>query len=277
MAAAPASAGSPAAWTPRRSSPSSCSSRRSRRTGSRPRSPPSRPRSPCSRTSTPRSPPWPPRPRTSPRPRGWSPSRRPAPTTRSASPPPPARSPRRLSFTVLGTARRTSSRPRTATPLHRRRGHRQPARTSGSRLDGVQQTISTGGGTLAGLVNADQQRRHAGVRASTVKLDDGTYRLLVESTTTGAASDFTLTQRQRHQPSRAARPSSRAGADASIKVGTDTIKSTHQHVHEPGARGELTLGFDAVGEHRRRRPRSPPTPRRCVDASRASSTRSTAC
>lgn len=51
----------------------------------------------------------------------------------------------------------------------------------------------TSDGTLGGLVNAINAA-DSGVRASAVKVADGSYRLLVESSTTGAAQAFTLTE-----------------------------------------------------------------------------------
>lgn len=59
-------------------------------------------------------------------------------------------------------------------------------------LDGTTRNIDTVDGTLSGLVKAINDA-DAGIRASTIKTADGNYRLQVESTTTGAASDFTLT------------------------------------------------------------------------------------
>lgn len=51
----------------------------------------------------------------------------------------------------------------------------------------------TSDGTLGGLADAINAA-DAGVRASTVKVADGSYRLLVESTATGSAQAFTLTE-----------------------------------------------------------------------------------
>ena len=60
------------------------------------------------------------------------------------------------------------------------------------KLDGTTVDIDTGDGTLQGLVDAVNNAGE-GVRASTIKLDDGSYRLRLESVATGAASDFDLT------------------------------------------------------------------------------------
>lgn len=60
--------------------------------------------------------------------------------------------------------------------------------------DGVPHDISTGGGTLKELVAAiNGSSATTGVKATAVKVADGSYRLLAESTTTGAGSSFTLT------------------------------------------------------------------------------------
>lgn len=58
-------------------------------------------------------------------------------------------------------------------------------------MDGVETEIDTGDGSLSGLVSA-LNASGAGVRATTIALDDGSYRLRVESTATGVASAFTL-------------------------------------------------------------------------------------
>lgn len=70
--------------------------------------------------------------------------------------------------------------------------------TSGSvrlvKPDGTAVDLSTGSGTLQELVTAlNDPANTTGVRATTVKTADGSYKLLVESTTSGAASDFELT------------------------------------------------------------------------------------
>ncbi|MGO4256964.1 flagellar filament capping protein FliD [Marmoricola sp. RAF53] len=89
-------------------------------------------------------------------------------------------------------------------------------------LDGTTQDIDTGDGTLAGLVKG-LNASGTGVKASTVRLDDGTYRLQVTSTATGAASDFTLTNTDGSALLGGA--TVRAGRDAEITVGTDTVHS----------------------------------------------------
>lgn len=54
--------------------------------------------------------------------------------------------------------------------------------------------LDAGGGSLAEVAAAiNAKSAETGVSATTVKVADGSYRLLTESTTTGAASSFTLT------------------------------------------------------------------------------------
>jgi len=89
-------------------------------------------------------------------------------------------------------------------------------------LDGTTQTINTGDGTLGGLVRA-LNASGTGVKASTVKLDDGTYRLQVVSTATGDASDFALTNADGSDLLGGA--TVRSGRDAEITIGTDTVHS----------------------------------------------------
>lgn len=89
-------------------------------------------------------------------------------------------------------------------------------------LDGTTQDIDTGDGTLAGLVNG-LNASGTGVKASTVRLDDGTYRLSVTSVATGEESDFTLTNTD-GSPLLGG-PAVRAGRDAEITIGADVVHS----------------------------------------------------
>ena len=104
-------------------------------------------------------------------------------------------------------------------------------------------TIETGDGSLASVVAAVNGAA-LGVRASTIKLDDGTYRLMVDSVTTGAAGDFTLTNGDGTDLLGGA--TVRAGQDASITVGADTIHSATNTFTSlmPGI--SVTLGTGAV-------------------------------
>ncbi|WP_114422454.1 flagellar filament capping protein FliD [Nocardioides houyundeii] len=85
------------------------------------------------------------------------------------------------------------------------------------KLDGTVQDLTTDG-TLAGLVTALNDPANAtGVRASAVRVADGSYRLLVESTSTGQASDFALTNLDGSPLLGGAAP--RAGQDAQVTIG----------------------------------------------------------
>lgn len=60
--------------------------------------------------------------------------------------------------------------------------------------DGTVHDLATGSGTLQDLVGAiNASSADTGARATAVRVADGSYRLLVQATTTGAASQFTLT------------------------------------------------------------------------------------
>lgn len=109
--------------------------------------------------------------------------------------------------------------------------------TSGStaititRPDGTSRSIETGDGTLQSVVNAINNDAAAGVRASTLKLSDGSYRLILEATSTGAASSFTVTNSDGSAllgGTTNADGSSRvvAGRDAKVTVGTDVLTSS---------------------------------------------------
>ncbi len=124
-----------------------------------------------------------------------------------------------LSFTVLGTAApaqltfgslaNTTDAVTTATTM------------TLTTPDGKTATVQPGDGTLAGLA-AGINAAKAGVTASLLKVDDGSYRLRVVSDTTGAgtisltsddaALDATWTQT--------------AGKDAQLQVGADTVSSS---------------------------------------------------
>jgi flagellar hook-associated protein 2 len=61
--------------------------------------------------------------------------------------------------------------------------------------DGTVHDLATGGGTLKELVAAiNGSTGDTGVHATAVRVADGSYRLLVQATSTGAASRFTLTR-----------------------------------------------------------------------------------
>jgi flagellar hook-associated protein 2 len=116
------------------------------------------------------------------------------------------------------------------------------------RFDGSPLEIETGDGTLAGLVSAvNAGTATTGVRASTVKVADGSYRLLVESAATGVAQDFDLTAQD--GSALLGGTTVRAGTDATIDfgVGVTATSSTNTFADVvPGV--TLTLGAGtAVG------------------------------
>lgn len=91
------------------------------------------------------------------------------------------------------------------------------------RLDGTAPVDLTTDGTLRGLVAAVNDPANAtGLRATAVRVGPDSYRLLVESTDTGAATDFTLT----------------AAADGSALLGGTTVRA--------GRDAQVTLGDTIV-------------------------------
>ena len=112
------------------------------------------------------------------------------------------------------------------------------------KLDGsAPVSIDSGDGTLGGLVNGINAAG-LGIRASALRLDDGTYRLMVESVATGASGDFALTNGDGSALLGGA--TVRAGQDASITVGGDTVHSATNTFTNllPGV--SVTLGTGAV-------------------------------
>lgn len=89
--------------------------------------------------------------------------------------------------------------------------------------DGTVRTLETADGTLQGLLTALGTQGDL-VSASTVRLDNGSYRLSVQSATTGATSDFTLTNLDDSPLLGGAVVT--AGTDAAITIGPDTVHSS---------------------------------------------------
>lgn len=151
-----------------------------------------------------------------------------------------------LSFTVVATAKahvissvQTVAAPTTSVVT-------DPAKNVKlDMLDGNVYTINTGDGSLQGLVDGINNA-NKGVRASAVKLSDGTYRLRLDSTTTGKASDFTLTQASGGQKVMGGFNTVTTGADAQIQWGLDTLSSSTNTFTNlvPGV--NVTLAADAV-------------------------------
>jgi flagellar hook-associated protein 2 len=111
-------------------------------------------------------------------------------------------------------------------------------------VNGVQKPLDTGNGSLDGLVSA-LNGAGTGVTASKVKLDDGTYRLVVTSSSTGAASAFTLTNADGTDLLGGATVS--AGRDAAITIGADTIHSSTNTFKDAIPGVSLTVSNAAVG------------------------------
>jgi flagellar hook-associated protein 2 len=105
------------------------------------------------------------------------------------------------------------------------------------------QDLDTGDGTLKGLVDA-VNGWGKGLRATTLNLGDGTYRLRIESAATGTASKFELKTIGDSGQLGEGLPTV-TGADAEIEVGTDRIKSPSNTFAEllPGV--SVTLAADA--------------------------------
>jgi flagellar hook-associated protein 2 len=82
--------------------------------------------------------------------------------------------------------------------------------------------IDTGDGTLEGLVDALNARPE--VQATTIKLDDGTYRLRVQARDTGVESNFTLTNED--GSAILGGTTVTAGQDAEVTIGGDTVTSS---------------------------------------------------
>lgn len=111
--------------------------------------------------------------------------------------------------------------------------------------DGTVTLLDTGGGTLQELVTAiNGSTTTTGVTATAVGTGNGGYRLLVQSTATGAASDFTLTNADATPLLGGA--TVRAGADALIDLGAGITATSATNTFAellPGV--SVTLGASA--------------------------------
>jgi flagellar hook-associated protein 2 len=111
-------------------------------------------------------------------------------------------------------------------------------------VGGTTMTLETGDGTLDGLVTA-LNASGTGVNATKLRLDDGSHRLVVTASQTGAASGFTLTSGDGSDLLGGAAVT--AGRDAAITVGSDTIHSASNTFSGviPGL--DVTVSTAAVG------------------------------
>lgn len=89
--------------------------------------------------------------------------------------------------------------------------------------DGTSEDLATGDGSLSSVISA-LNASGTGVKASTVQLSDGTYRLQVTSTATGANKVFTMTNADGSAVLGGSTVVTQ-GQDASITVGPDTLTS----------------------------------------------------
>ncbi|WP_148615836.1 flagellar filament capping protein FliD [Nocardioides rubriscoriae] len=114
------------------------------------------------------------------------------------------------------------------------------------RFDGSPVTLDTGDGTLAGLVSAINNPANAtGLRASTIQVAGGSYRLMVESVATGAAQDFDLTKLDGSPLLGGATVV--AGSDASLDLGAGIVATSTSNTFTdllPGT--TVTLGDGAT-------------------------------
>ncbi len=112
--------------------------------------------------------------------------------------------------------------------------------------DGVAHDVSTGGGTLKEVVAAiNSSSTDTGVKATAVKVGDNSYRLLVEATTTGAASAFTMTNGDGNTLLGGA--AVRTGTDAKISMGLGISATSSTNTFAdltPGV--SVTLGSGAT-------------------------------
>lgn len=110
--------------------------------------------------------------------------------------------------------------------------------------DGTSQDIAVGDGSLSSVISA-LNASGSGVKAGSIRLDDGTLRLQVTSTATGAAKAFTLTNADGSDLLGGADVVT-AGQDAAITIGADTLHSA-TNTFSGGANGlDITLKSTAT-------------------------------
>lgn len=111
------------------------------------------------------------------------------------------------------------------------------------RPDGSAVTVDAGDGTLQGLVNG-LNAAGTGVRASTVRLDDGTYRLRVTAAAAGSEGEFSL-RRADGNPLLGGAVVTQ-GRDAAITIGGDTVTGKGGVFAGTVSGLDLTLGATAT-------------------------------
>lgn len=114
------------------------------------------------------------------------------------------------------------------------------------RFDGSPVELETTNGTLQGLVDAiNKPENNTGLSATVVKQADNSYRLLVESTKTGAAEDFDLTALDGSPLLGGA--TVRAGSNASISLGAGITATSATNTFAEVVPGTtITLGAAAT-------------------------------
>lgn len=127
-----------------------------------------------------------------------------------------------------------------------------PANVRLDRLDGTPTVDLATGGTLQGLVTAINDPANAtGLRATAVKVGTDQYRLLVESTATGTASDFSLKDAADGTTDLLGgyAAGERAGVDAKVTLGTSIVVESPTNTFTdlvPGVTVTLAAGTPAA-------------------------------
>lgn len=111
-------------------------------------------------------------------------------------------------------------------------------------INGKTTELDTGNGTMQGLVSA-LNNSGTGVKATTTKLDDGTYRLAVTSSTTGTSGAFSLTAEDGSDLLGGA--TTTAASNASVTVNGDTVTSSTNTFNNVLSGLSFTVSSAAVG------------------------------
>lgn len=124
-----------------------------------------------------------------------------------------------------------------------------PASVRLDRLDGTATVDLATDGTLQGLVDAiNDPASSTGLRATAVKVGADSYRLLVESASTGAASDFTLKDAGDGTTDVLGGAVARAGRDAQLTLGSSiTVTSATNTFSDVVPGVSVTLAAGATG------------------------------
>lgn len=152
------------------------------------------------------------------------------------------------SFSLRVDRTALSHRLELASPVSRTAAGTVPASVRLDRLDGTTPVDLTTDGTLQGLVDAiNLPANETGLRATAVRVGEDQYRLLVESATTGTATDFTLTDAA-DGTDLLGGATVRAGRDAQVTLGDSIVATSTTNTFAdlvPGV--SITLGAAATG------------------------------